>query len=82
MLANLGVSYAHAGKRTLLIDCDLRRPGLTKLFEMRGQGGVSEILRSDDDLGADVRRRGSRPPASNAWTCCPADPSRRTRPNC
>jgi len=52
VIANLAVSYAHAGKRTLLIDCDLRRPGLTKLFEMRGRGGVSEILRSDEDLAA------------------------------
>ena len=51
MLSNLGVSHALAGKRTLLIDCDLRRPGLTKLFELRGQGGVSEILRSEEPLG-------------------------------
>lgn len=51
VLSNLGVSQALAGKRTLLIDCDLRRPGLTKLFELRGQGGVSEILRSTEDLG-------------------------------
>ncbi len=50
VLANLGVSYAHAGKRTLLIDCDLRRPGLTKLFELRAAGGVSEILRGDEDI--------------------------------
>ena len=52
VIANLAVSYAHAGKRTLLIDCDLRRPGLTKLFELRGSGGVSEILRSDEDIAA------------------------------
>jgi hypothetical protein len=50
VLANLGVSYAHAGKRTLLIDGDLRRPGLTKLFEMRSAGGLSEILRSEDPI--------------------------------
>jgi capsular exopolysaccharide synthesis family protein len=52
VISNLAVSYAHAGKRTLLIDCDLRRPGLTKLFELRGSGGVSEILRSDQDIAA------------------------------
>lgn len=52
VIANLAVSYAHAGKRTLLIDCDLRRPGLTKLFELRGSGGVSEILRSDEEIAA------------------------------
>jgi capsular exopolysaccharide synthesis family protein len=46
--ANLGVSYALAGKRTLLIDADLRRPGLTKLFELRGQAGLADVLRSDE----------------------------------
>jgi capsular exopolysaccharide synthesis family protein len=57
VLANLGVSCAQAGSRSLLIDCDLRRPGLTKMFEMRGQGGVSEILRSDEDVSAMCAQR-------------------------
>ncbi|MHB0959430.1 MAG: polysaccharide biosynthesis tyrosine autokinase [Pirellulaceae bacterium] len=48
LLANLGVTYAQAGKRTLLIDADMRKPGLTRLFDMRGLGGLSEILRSDE----------------------------------
>jgi len=52
VISNLAVSYAHAGKRTLLIDCDLRRPGLTKLFELRGSGGVSEILRDNEEIAA------------------------------
>ncbi|MBC8351314.1 MAG: polysaccharide biosynthesis tyrosine autokinase [Planctomycetes bacterium] len=52
VLANLGTSYAQAGKRTLLIDCDLRRPGLTKLFQLRGTTGVSNVLRSEDDVAA------------------------------
>ncbi len=50
-LANLAVCYAQAGKRTLLIDADLRRPGLTGLMDMRGPHGLSEILRSDIDIG-------------------------------
>jgi capsular exopolysaccharide synthesis family protein len=57
VLANLGVSYAHAGTRSLLIDCDLRRPGLTKMFEMRGHGGVSEILRGENDVAAMCAQR-------------------------
>lgn len=51
-LANLAVCYAQANKRTLLIDADLRRPGLTNLLNMRGPNGLSEILRSDRDIGA------------------------------
>jgi capsular exopolysaccharide synthesis family protein len=50
VLSNLGVSFAQSGSRTLLIDCDLRRPGLTNLFGMRANEGVSEVLRSSDDL--------------------------------
>ena len=57
VLSNLGVSYALAGKRTLLVDCDLRKPGLTKLFQLRGEDGVSEILRSDEDIVAACERR-------------------------
>lgn len=51
VLANLAVTYAQADKRTLLIDADLRRPGLTNLMDMRGPHGLSEILRSELDIG-------------------------------
>ncbi|TVS07750.1 MAG: polysaccharide biosynthesis tyrosine autokinase [Planctomycetaceae bacterium] len=57
VLANLAVSYAHSGKRTLVIDADLRRPGMTKLFEMRSNGGLSEILRGDSPIDAMCRPR-------------------------
>ncbi len=46
-LANLAVCYAQAGKKTLLIDADLRRPGMTSLMNLRGPRGLSELLRSD-----------------------------------
>ena len=61
VLANLAVCYAQAGKRTLLIDADLRRPGLTNLMDMRGPHGLSEVLRSEHDIGqmAKLHVRGS-----------------------
>lgn len=46
LLANLAVSIVQAGKKTLLIDMDLRRPGLTALFALKGRPGVSDILRT------------------------------------
>jgi capsular exopolysaccharide synthesis family protein len=49
-LANLAVCYAQAEKRTLLIDADLRRPGLTGLMEMRGPRGLTEVLRGESDI--------------------------------
>ena len=48
--ANLAVCYAQAEKKTLLIDADLRRPGLTAMMNMRGPHGLSEVLRSDGDI--------------------------------
>lgn len=50
VLSNLGVAFAHAGKRTLLIDADMRRPGLTKLFQKRGNEGLSDILSGEGDV--------------------------------
>jgi capsular exopolysaccharide synthesis family protein len=47
VLANLAVAFAQSGKRTLVIDADLRRPGMTTLMDLRGQQGLSTILRSE-----------------------------------
>lgn len=55
ILANLAIAMARAGKRTLLIDADLRRPGLTALLRLRGRQGLSAIIRSQDDLEAVTR---------------------------
>lgn len=49
-VVNLAASYAQTGQRTLLIDADMRRPGLSRLLEVRGHGGLSEILRADTDI--------------------------------
>jgi capsular exopolysaccharide synthesis family protein len=50
VLSNLGASFAQAGKRTLLIDADMRRPGLSKLFSLRGRNGLSDVLRGSTDI--------------------------------
>jgi len=50
ILANLAVSYAQSKKKTLLIDADLRRPGLTTMLEMRGVDGLSSVIRGRDDV--------------------------------
>jgi capsular exopolysaccharide synthesis family protein len=57
VLANLAVSYAQAGKSTLLVDCDLRRPGLSKLFDLRREPGVSDVLRGDVDIQVACQQR-------------------------
>ncbi len=50
VLVNLGVTYARAGKRTLLIDADMRRPGLSRLLDVRGIAGLSQLLQSREPI--------------------------------
>jgi capsular exopolysaccharide synthesis family protein len=45
--ANLSTAFAQAGKRTLVIDADLRRPGFTSLLNLKGVPGVAEIITSE-----------------------------------
>ncbi len=42
--ANLGVVLAQAEKSTLMVDCDLRRPVLHKIFGLRNLKGVVNVL--------------------------------------
>ncbi|MCI0682571.1 MAG: polysaccharide biosynthesis tyrosine autokinase [Gemmataceae bacterium] len=53
--SHLAASLARAGRRTLLIDADLRRPALQKLFNLPSQPGFSELLRGEVDLDAAIR---------------------------
>lgn len=48
--ANLAVSFAQVGKRTLVIDADLRRPGMTALMGLKGQPGVTDLMVTDGDV--------------------------------
>ena len=41
---NLAITLAQRGSRVLLIDSDLRRPGLAKALNLRNQKGLAEIL--------------------------------------
>ena len=45
VFSSLAVAFAQSGKRTLAIDGDMRRPGLTKLFQLSGREGLSTILK-------------------------------------
>jgi capsular exopolysaccharide synthesis family protein len=45
--ANLAVSFAQSGKRTLVIDADLRKPGMTALMQLKGRPGLSDVLQAD-----------------------------------
>lgn len=42
--ANLAINFAQMGKKTLVIDSDMRNPSLHKLFSLSSRNGLSEIL--------------------------------------
>ena len=52
LAAQLAMSLARAGRRTLLIDFDLRQPTLDQAFGIAAVPGVSEILRGENDLAS------------------------------
>lgn len=45
--ANLAITMAFAGTRTLLVDADLKRGDLAKMFNIDGRFGFSTVLRDD-----------------------------------
>jgi polysaccharide biosynthesis transport protein len=46
--ANLAVVFAQAGRRVLLIDADLRKPGVHLMFDLANTHGLTTLLRSDE----------------------------------
>jgi capsular exopolysaccharide synthesis family protein len=50
LASHLAVSLARSGRKTLLIDGDLRSPAIHKLFNVRPGPGLSELLRGDVHL--------------------------------
>jgi tyrosine-protein kinase Etk/Wzc len=44
-VTNLGVTFANMGKRTLIIDADLRRPVLHRAFDLDKNHGLTSLLR-------------------------------------
>ncbi|GAC1389284.1 MAG: exopolysaccharide regulatory tyrosine autokinase VpsO [Vulcanimicrobiaceae bacterium] len=47
LASNMGIALAEARKRVLLIDGDLRRPMLDKLFDLGNEAGLRDVLRGD-----------------------------------
>lgn len=52
--SQLAASLARAGRRTLLIDADIRNPGVHRVFDMPLEPGLSELLRGEADRDAVV----------------------------
>jgi capsular exopolysaccharide synthesis family protein len=55
ILANLGVSLAQSGRRTLIVDTDLRRPVLHRIFALSKARGLADVLAGDVSLDEVLR---------------------------
>lgn len=55
--ANLAVVYAQAGHHVLLVDANLRTPGVHRVFDLPNTQGLTTLLRSDE-VGLDALAQG------------------------
>lgn len=76
--ANLAVTLARAGKRVILIDCDLRRPRLHQFFGLDNSIGFTSVI-----LGSSRIEDALQPvPGVPGLLIMASGPPRPTRPNC
>jgi succinoglycan biosynthesis transport protein ExoP len=71
---HLAIAHAHQGKRTLIIDADLRRPTLNRKLNLSGTDGLAEVL--TDDIPWQTAVRGV-PGHPNLNVLSAGNPSRR-----
>lgn len=70
-LANLAITFAQGGKKTILVDCDLRRPAQHELWNVKNDRGLSEFIQEGGDPvlqsvnveGLSLLTSGAMPPA-------------------
>ena len=76
-LANLGVVFAQAGERVVLVSCDLRRPRIGAFFELDEQDGLTSVLLGQRTLEQVVLPvPGHRPAQPAPGRAGPAEPGR------
>jgi capsular exopolysaccharide synthesis family protein len=56
LACHLAMSLARSGRPTLLIDCDLRRPFVHRIFDLLPSPGMSEVLRGELSLDEAIQR--------------------------
>ena len=66
--AHLAIAHAQQGRRTLLIDGDLRRPSMHRRFDIPSIVGPVQCA---DHRRSVAQRGGQEPRSSPTWTSCP-----------
>lgn len=55
-IANMAITLAHAGSRVIVIDADLRKPGLYKMFQIKKYPGLTNYLVKDIPLSEVIQQ--------------------------
>lgn len=78
-IANLAITFAAAGSQTILVDADLRRPHLHRLFGLSNDTGlttlVSEMARGDSSQTPDLPLQSTDVPNLRLLTSGPVPPN-------
>lgn len=56
--ANLAITMAQSQHKVIIVDCDLRRPKLHKLFAVDNSTGLSDLLTKDEPLNTVLHHSG------------------------
>ncbi|MEV4636412.1 polysaccharide biosynthesis tyrosine autokinase [Actinoplanes sp. NPDC049548] len=56
---NLGIAFAEAGNRVLLVDADLRRPKLAEYLDLEGAVGLTNVLAGQVTVGDAIQQWGN-----------------------
>lgn len=54
IVANLGIAMAQSGSKTLIIDCDFRRPVMHKIFNLKNEKGFADMLMNVKAFGSKI----------------------------
>ncbi|EPY2279278.1 CpsD/CapB family tyrosine-protein kinase [Clostridium sporogenes] len=54
--ANLAITMAQNGAKTILVDCDLRKPNVHKLFKLSNTKGLSNLLIEDNSIDGVIQQ--------------------------
>lgn len=58
VISNLAVTMARSGKKVLIIDCDLRKPTLHKIFTIKNSIGFTNVLVEDVEMDKVIKSVG------------------------
>ncbi|MBI9014123.1 MAG: CpsD/CapB family tyrosine-protein kinase [Clostridiales bacterium] len=54
--SNIAASFTQMGKSVVLVDADLRRPRLAKMFDLSNREGLSSVLYQKEDVFKQIRK--------------------------